>query len=93
LATAQGSSQCPSGEVVCCNTVKSVGALADLLTTTGLSNAAAANLGLVGAGCSSLTVIGRGKSCVTKQLPMCCTDNNYNGTVSLGCVHINPMLA
>ena len=44
---------------------------------TGISNAAANDLGLVGAGCSGLTVIGLGKSCVTKKLPMCCTDNNY----------------
>ncbi|KAG8216689.1 hypothetical protein J3R82DRAFT_6891, partial [Butyriboletus roseoflavus] len=45
--------------------------------TTGISNAAAASIGLVGSTCTTLTVIGLGKSCATKQLPVCCTDNNY----------------
>lgn len=49
-----------------------------------MSNAAAANLGLVGSTCTTLTVIGLGKSCATKQLPMCCTDNNYVRRFLLG---------
>ncbi|KAH0835855.1 hypothetical protein J3R83DRAFT_9724 [Lanmaoa asiatica] len=44
---------------------------------TGMSNAAAATFGLVGSTCTTLTVIGLGKSCATKQLPVCCMDNNY----------------
>lgn len=44
-----------------------------------MSNAAAADLGLVGSTCTTLTVIGLplGKSCVTNQTPVCCTDDSY----------------
>lgn len=98
LAAAQGSSQCTSGEIVCCNVVQSVShlhtlpvgtdptlghtflqayAVSNIPSTTGMSNAAAASLGLVGSACTTLTVIGLGKSCATKQVPMCCADNNY----------------
>ncbi|KAF8137236.1 hydrophobin [Boletus edulis] len=94
LAAAQVSSQCAPGdsEIVCCNMVQSAYVVPNLLSTTGISNAAAADLGLVGLTCTTLTVIGLGKSCATKQMPLCCTDNNYNGTISLGCSYINPML-
>lgn len=100
LAAAQGSSQCTSGEVVCCNMVQSVShlhtlpvgtdstvghpllqasAVPNIPSTTGMSNAAAASLGLVGSTCTTLTVIGLpvGKSCAISQIPVCCTDNNY----------------
>jgi len=90
MTAAQGGSECASGEneIVCCNTVQSTSyphtppastppsglhsrrrTLSHISpSTTGMSNAAAANLRLVS---------GVGKSCTTKQLLVCCTDNNY----------------
>ncbi|KAF9225945.1 hydrophobin [Gyrodon lividus] len=93
LAIADGNSQCTTGQIVCCDSVKSADALPNLSSVTGLlGTQAAPPLGKVGVGCSALTVIGEGKSCVASQQPLCCTDSNYNGIVSLGCSPINTML-
>ncbi|KIK80821.1 hypothetical protein PAXRUDRAFT_157609 [Paxillus rubicundulus Ve08.2h10] len=93
LATADGHSQCTTGQIVCCNDLKSADAVANLSSITGLLATEAGLFGNVGVRCSTLTVIGEGKSCIANQQPLCCLDNNYNGLVSLGCSPINAMLA
>ncbi|KIJ15947.1 fungal hydrophobin [Paxillus involutus ATCC 200175] len=92
LATADGHSQCTTGQIVCCNSLTSADAVPDLFSVTGLLATQAGLLGNVGVRCSTLTVIGEGKSCIASQQPLCCTDNNYNGLFSLGCSPINAML-
>ncbi|KAF8842405.1 hydrophobin [Paxillus ammoniavirescens] len=95
LATADGHSQCTTGQIVCCDRfIESADAVPnDLFSVTGLLATQAGLLGNVGVHCSTLTVIGEGKSCIASQKPLCCTDNNYNGLFSLGCSPINAMLA
>ncbi|KIJ61818.1 hypothetical protein HYDPIDRAFT_95787 [Hydnomerulius pinastri MD-312] len=93
LAAAGGSSQCTTGQIVCCNSVKSADAVPNLSSVTGLLAAQAALLGNVGVSCSTITVIGEGKSCIASQTPLCCTDNSYDGILSLGCSPINALLA
>ncbi|KAF9239806.1 hydrophobin [Melanogaster broomeanus] len=93
VATADGNSQCTTGQIVCCNSVKSADAVQSLFAVTGLLATQAALLGNVGIQCSTVTVIGEGKSCIASQQPLCCTDNSYNGALSLGCSPINALLA
>ncbi|KAF8976316.1 hydrophobin, partial [Cyathus striatus] len=42
----------------------------------------------VGLNCSPLSVIGAGGNSCTQQ-PVCCTGNNFNGLIALGCTPIN----
>jgi hypothetical protein len=44
--------------------------------------------GLVGLTCSPLSIIGAGGNSCSAQ-PVCCTNNSFNGIVSLGCSPIN----
>ncbi|KIJ57419.1 hypothetical protein M422DRAFT_149325, partial [Sphaerobolus stellatus SS14] len=73
----------------CCNSVTSA---SDPLT--------AALLGLLGivlqsvdvlidTRCTPITVIGVGSGANCTQQPVCCTDNNFNGLVNIGCTPIS----
>ncbi|KIJ25838.1 hypothetical protein M422DRAFT_192968 [Sphaerobolus stellatus SS14] len=78
-------SQCNTGNVQCCNTV-----------TSASDPSTAALLGLLGMAlqsvdvlicteCTPITVIGVGSDANCAQQPVCCTDNNFNGLVNVGC--------
>ncbi|KAF9002897.1 hydrophobin-263 [Cyathus striatus] len=84
----RGDSQCNTGEISCCNSVQKsdspvVGVLAALLSLD-ISDITAQ----VGLNCSPLSVIGAGGNSCTQQ-PVCCTGNNFNGLIALGCTPIN----
>ncbi|KIJ48250.1 hypothetical protein M422DRAFT_162942 [Sphaerobolus stellatus SS14] len=82
-------SQCNTGDAQCCNTVESAS-----------SPSAAALLGLlgivvqgvdalVGLGCTPITAVGLGQGANCAQQPVCCTDNNFNGLINVGCTPIS----
>ncbi|KAH9476556.1 Fruiting body protein SC1 [Psilocybe cubensis] len=80
--------QCNTGELQCCNSVQA----ANSSGATSLLGPLGIVLGdvtaLVGINCSPISVVGVvGNSCNTQ--PVCCTDNSFNGLVSLGCTPIN----
>ncbi|KAF5377859.1 hypothetical protein D9615_006748 [Tricholomella constricta] len=49
-------------------------------------------LGQVGTSCTPITPIGLGSGNNCRQAPMCCSENNYNGLVVVGCTPINVSL-
>ncbi|KAH7887073.1 hydrophobin [Phlebopus sp. FC_14] len=92
LVSADSNVRCPTGQVVCCNSMQDAAAVTNLQSVTGLLTPQAAFLGQVGVGCSTLGVIGNGKACIASQIPLCCTDNQYNGVLNLGCSPISAIL-
>ncbi|KAF9220787.1 hydrophobin [Gyrodon lividus] len=84
--------QCNTGPIQCCNSVQSAQQVSGLLSTVGVLVANAAALGQVGVTCSPLSVIGVGSGCAATQQPVCCTNNNFNGVVNLGCSPVNIVL-
>ncbi|KAF5379706.1 hypothetical protein D9615_005675 [Tricholomella constricta] len=48
--------------------------------------------GQVGTSCTPITPIGLGSGANCRQAPMCCSSNNYNGLVVIGCTPINVSL-
>ncbi|KAF9005207.1 fungal hydrophobin-domain-containing protein [Cyathus striatus] len=88
IAAPAPTSQCNTGSLQCCNSVQnsSDAGIAGLL---GLLGVALQGLtGQVGVTCSPIDVIGLGGNSCTAQ-PVCCTNNNFNGVVALGCSPIN----
>ncbi|EAW15259.1 hydrophobin family protein [Aspergillus clavatus NRRL 1] len=86
--SAQNTGSCNTGTLQCCNQVddsKNLSArLTGLLDILGID---ANNLsGLVGANYAGVAVIGQ-QSCSAQ--PVCCTNNNFNGLVALGCTPID----
>ncbi|KIJ48500.1 hypothetical protein M422DRAFT_247848 [Sphaerobolus stellatus SS14] len=82
-------SQCNTGDAQCCNSVTSASdpSTADLL---GLLGIVVQGVGvLVGTTCSPITVVGVGGGANCAQQPVCCTNNNFNGVVNVGCTPIS----
>ncbi|KAJ3504005.1 hypothetical protein NLJ89_g8169 [Agrocybe chaxingu] len=80
--------QCNTGPVQCCNSVQQASSspIAQLL---GLLGVVAGPIdALIGLTCNPISVIGIGGNSCTSQ-PVCCTNNNFNGVVALGCTPIN----
>ncbi|KAF6756265.1 fungal hydrophobin-domain-containing protein [Ephemerocybe angulata] len=81
-------SQCNTGPIQCCQDVQTAGSpdVTKIFAALGISvedvNA------LVGLTCSPISVIGLpGNSCSAQ--PVCCTNNNFNGVVAIGCTPVN----
>ncbi|KIJ63783.1 hypothetical protein HYDPIDRAFT_69640, partial [Hydnomerulius pinastri MD-312] len=85
LAIATGTSQCNTGSINCCNQVQTASQATQVLSKYNLVDVAAAIEGLVGTDCTPITVIGTGSGCTAEQQPVCCTHNDFNGAVNLGC--------
>ncbi|PFH48641.1 hypothetical protein AMATHDRAFT_64938 [Amanita thiersii Skay4041] len=81
---------CSTGTLQCCNSTQQSSSLSTLIS--GLLTILGVNVGsltgLVGVTCSPITVIGvSGTNCNAQTV--CCTNNNFNGVVALGCTPIN----
>ncbi|KIJ43517.1 hypothetical protein M422DRAFT_253086 [Sphaerobolus stellatus SS14] len=44
---------------------------------------------LVSVGCTPITVIGAGQGANCAQQPVCCSNNNFNGLINIGCTPIS----
>ncbi|KAG6906771.1 hypothetical protein DXG01_012160 [Tephrocybe rancida] len=82
---------CSTGEQHCCNTAqdaKSTNAFfMDSFVGAGLLGA----IGQVGLTCTPVTALGvSGTSCSSQAV--CCSNNNFNGVVALGCTPVNANL-
>ncbi|PFH50613.1 hypothetical protein AMATHDRAFT_75507 [Amanita thiersii Skay4041] len=81
-------SQCNVGSVQCCNSVQS----ASHPSVTSLAGLLGLDLGditgLVGLTCNPISVLGIGGNSCSAQ-PVCCSNNSFNGLISLGCTPIN----
>ncbi|TFK37361.1 fruiting body protein SC1 [Crucibulum laeve] len=86
-----GNNQCSTGSVQCCNTVESADSAQAAKAIAGLGSLITGPItGQVGLACNPISVIGGGfNSC--KAQTACCTDNNYNGVVVVGCSPISAL--
>ncbi|KAI9573146.1 hydrophobin [Boletus coccyginus] len=88
-ARTDGVSQCNTGSMQCCATTQS-STSTTLNYFSGLLGIALPDVtGLLGFGCSPLTILGTGTGASCTQQPVCCTNNNFNGLINLGCSPIN----
>ncbi|KAF8553190.1 fungal hydrophobin [Imleria badia] len=79
---------CTTGTMNCCNSVQDASTVTQLFGLLGVADILAGVTGPVGLGCSPLTIVGiAGNSC--SQQTVCCTGNNFNGLVNVGCTPIN----
>ncbi|KAF8584250.1 hydrophobin-domain-containing protein [Ramaria rubella] len=82
-------SQCNTGPAQCCNSVNDAtdpGTQALL----GLLGVAVKDVtAQVGLGCTPISVIGLGQGANCAQQPVCCTNNNFNGLINIGCSPIS----
>ncbi|KAF8836398.1 fungal hydrophobin [Paxillus ammoniavirescens] len=85
----QARDQCNTGSISCCSSTmaSTTTTLASLSSLLGLSLPSIG--GLIGLSCSSITGVGTGTGAVCTQQPVCCSNNNYNGLINLGCSPIN----
>ncbi|KAF8161405.1 fungal hydrophobin-domain-containing protein [Crassisporium funariophilum] len=79
---------CNTGPIQCCNTVQQSTAT-NLGILSGLLGLVLPSIGgLIGLNCSPLGVLGIGGNSCSSQ-PVCCTNNQFNGLINLGCSPIN----
>ncbi|KAI6000131.1 hydrophobin [Pisolithus orientalis] len=81
--------QCNGGSIQCCDSVQQASQASSLLQQVGLVPADVGLLGQVGVNCVPITVIGTGAGCQASQQSACCSGNNFNGLVTVGCSPIN----
>ncbi|KAF9457570.1 fungal hydrophobin [Collybia nuda] len=83
-------SECDVDNLKCCNSTQESDALTPPLTTLlGLLGVNLSDLtAMVGSTCGALHILSLGVSDCTAQ-PVCCSNNNFNGIVALGCTPIN----
>ncbi|KAH7919202.1 fungal hydrophobin [Leucogyrophana mollusca] len=86
---ARQSSECDTGSAYCCNSVQAADSSA-VTTLLGLLGIVLGDItGNVGLTCSPLTIIGTGSGASCNQEPVCCTNDEYNGLINLGCSPLN----
>ncbi|KAF8836399.1 hydrophobin [Paxillus ammoniavirescens] len=80
-----GQPKCDTGSPMCCDSTSTndPAKLASLSESLGI--ALPSITGLIGLTCTPITGLGTGTGAVCTQKPVCCTDNDYNGVVNLGC--------
>lgn len=81
--------QCDTGNIQCCGGSTSVQNYNSAAEILGLIPIVAEVAGDVGLKCSPISVVGTGAGCEANQEPLCCSNNQYNGLVNIGCTPIN----
>ncbi|KAF8523238.1 hydrophobin [Gautieria morchelliformis] len=77
-------SQCNTGAVQCCNSVGAANSLPGAAAIIALLGIVLQDPSVVvGLSCANIV----GTSCT--QQPVCCTDNNFNGVINIGCTPVS----
>ncbi|PFH45408.1 hypothetical protein AMATHDRAFT_9303 [Amanita thiersii Skay4041] len=80
---------CNSGDAQCCNQVMN-SSDPGYSSVLGLLGVGLGDItGQIGAGCTPITAVGLGTGANCNSQAVCCTNNNFNGVVALGCSPIN----
>ncbi|KIJ28292.1 hypothetical protein M422DRAFT_189929, partial [Sphaerobolus stellatus SS14] len=78
------------GAASCCNTVGSADSLPAVASILGPLGVVLEDLSVVvGLGCTPITLVGLGQGANCAQQPVCCTDNEFNGLINIGCTSIS----
>ncbi|KIJ41342.1 hypothetical protein M422DRAFT_143871, partial [Sphaerobolus stellatus SS14] len=89
-STVTSISQCNTGDAQCCNTVGAANTLPGATVLLGLLGVVLSDVtAIVGLGCTPITAIGLGGGANCAQQPVCCTNNNFNGLINIGCSPIS----
>ncbi|KAG2143528.1 fungal hydrophobin [Suillus bovinus] len=81
--------QCNTGNIQCCESATTVQKYNANAIKSGLATIPTDVTGLVGLECSPLIVVAGGAGCEASQEPMCCSNEEYNGVVNVGCSPIS----
>ncbi|PPQ96840.1 hypothetical protein CVT26_006009 [Gymnopilus dilepis] len=81
------SNNCNTGPVQCCNNVGSAESLGVTSLLSLLGIAVDPITAILGLDCNPISVIGAGRD--SSAQPVCCTNNNFNGLINVGCTPIN----
>ncbi|KAF8510792.1 fungal hydrophobin-domain-containing protein [Gautieria morchelliformis] len=73
-------SQCNTGGAQCCSTVGAANSLPGVAVILGLLGIVLQDASVV-VGLSCVPIVGN----VCTQQPVCCTDNDFNGLINIGC--------
>ncbi|KAJ3560049.1 hypothetical protein NP233_g384 [Leucocoprinus birnbaumii] len=79
---------CNTGPISCCNSVQQATPQTVNLLQGLLGIVLGPITGLIGLNCSPLDILGVGGNSCSSQ-PVCCTNNQFNGLINLGCTPIN----
>ncbi|KAJ3573935.1 hypothetical protein NP233_g2112 [Leucocoprinus birnbaumii] len=83
------SGSCNTGTLQCCNQVQQASSLGENLLGGLLGLGLGSITGLVGLNCNPISaIVGIGGNSCSAQ-PVCCTNNQFGGLISLGCNPIN----
>ncbi|OJA10622.1 hypothetical protein AZE42_05701 [Rhizopogon vesiculosus] len=83
------SSQCNTGSIQCCQKTETVDEYNSLAPLLGLLPIIGNIPGDIGLGCSPISVVGLGQGSSCTQEPVCCSNQQYNGLINVGCSPIN----
>ncbi|OAX40579.1 fungal hydrophobin [Rhizopogon vinicolor AM-OR11-026] len=88
------SSQCDTGSIQCCQKTETVSFIPrrpynSLASLLGLLPIVGNIPGDIGLGCSPISVVGLGQGSSCTQEPVCCSNQQYNGLINVGCSPIN----
>jgi len=81
--------QCNTGPIQCCDSVQNAneGIIPELLALLGLTGISPDTK--VGTNCSPISGVGVGGGSQCSQEPVCCSNNQFNGLINIGCSPIN----
>ncbi|TFK36603.1 fungal hydrophobin-domain-containing protein [Crucibulum laeve] len=79
------SNSCNSGPVQCCDSLQTVSQSNQAGLASLLGVVAQGLTGQVGLQCNPITGIGLGSGSVCQSSAVCCSGNNFNGLIALGC--------
>ncbi|KIJ46686.1 hypothetical protein M422DRAFT_84046, partial [Sphaerobolus stellatus SS14] len=83
-------SQCNTGDAQCCNSVGAANSLPGASTILSLLGIVLQDVTAdVALGCTPISVIGVGSGANCAQQPVCCTNNQFNGLINIGCSPIS----
>ncbi|KAH8822430.1 hydrophobin-251, partial [Flagelloscypha sp. PMI_526] len=78
------SDQCNTGSIQCCNSVTKADDAKASKIIHSLNIQDVVENTVVGLNCSPLSIIGIGSNSCSAQ-PVCCSNNNFNGVIAIGC--------
>ncbi|OBZ77189.1 Hydrophobin-B [Grifola frondosa] len=87
-AATSANSQCNTGPIQCCQSVQQANSAAGTALLSMLGVVLNDPTVLIGGQCSPISAVGVGSGSECNAHPVCCTNNNVGGVLSVGCVPV-----